>query len=76
MKAVKCDECGGRLEANDNEELFDEARRHFEREHPDSQLDESRIRSMVGSGAYEKKEMPSGESPYSDDPEDESAGTF
>lgn len=76
MKAVKCSECGGRLEAGDNEQLFEEARQHFDQEHPDSQLDESRIRAMVGAGAYEKQEMPSGERPYSDDPEDESAGTF
>lgn len=76
MKAVKCSECGGRLEASDNEELFEEARQHFNQEHPDSRLDESRIRAMVGGGAYEKQEMPSGESSRSDDPEDESAGTF
>lgn len=76
MKAVKCSECGDRLEAQDNGELFEEARRHFDSEHPDSRMDESQIREMVGAGAYEKQEMPSGERRYSDDPDDESAGTF
>lgn len=76
MKAVKCSECGVRLEAADNEELFEEARQHFDREHPESQFDDPRIRAMVGSGAYEKEEISGSEKLYSDDPEDESAGTF
>jgi hypothetical protein len=56
--------------------LLEEARRHVNRDHPDSELGNDQIQAMVGSGAYEKEEVPSGEELYSDDPEDESAGTF
>lgn len=76
MKAVKCEECGGRLEAASNEALFEEVRRHVSQEHPENRLDDSQVRAMVGSGAYEKEEVSGSERLYSDDPEDESVGTF
>jgi predicted small metal-binding protein len=53
MRALDC-ECGQHLEASNNEELFEKAREHVDRDHPEMELDDSQVRDIVAQGAYDK----------------------
>ena len=53
MRALDC-ECGQHLEAANDEELFERAREHVDRDHPDMDLSEEQIRGIVEQGAYAK----------------------
>ncbi|MGH3090633.1 MAG: DUF1059 domain-containing protein [Rubrobacteraceae bacterium] len=53
MRALDC-ECGRHLEAADDEKLFEQAREHVDRDHPEMQLDDEQVRGIVAEGAYGK----------------------
>ena len=53
MRALDC-ECGQHLEAGDDEELFQRAREHVDRDHPDMGLSDDQVRAIVAEGAYDK----------------------
>ena len=53
MPAMDC-ECGQHLEAENDEELFEEACRHVDEVHPDMQLTDEQLRGMVAEGAYDR----------------------
>ena len=52
MRTLDC-ECGQHLEADDGE-LFERAREHVDRDHPDMGLDDEQVRGIVARGAYDK----------------------
>ena len=54
MRALDCD-CGQHLEAADDEKLFDKAKEHVNRDHPEMQLGDEQVREIVAEKAYEKK---------------------
>ncbi len=54
MRALDCD-CGQHLEAASDEELFDKAKEHVNRDHPEMQLSAEQIREIVVEKAYHKK---------------------
>ena len=54
MRALDCD-CGRRLKAADDEKLFDKAKEHVNREHPEMLLSDERVREIVAEKAYDKK---------------------
>ena len=47
-------QCGQHLEAADDAELFERAREHADRDHPDMGLDDEQVRGIVAQGAYDK----------------------
>jgi hypothetical protein len=51
IRALDC-ESGRRLEAVNDEELFDRAREHVARDHPDMGLGDEQVRGIVEQGAY------------------------
>lgn len=51
MRAIECP-CGHHLEAEDDDELFQAARDHVDREHPDMQRSDKQIRERIAAGAY------------------------
>ena len=53
MRALDCD-CGQHLEAANDEELFERAREHVDRDHPEMQLSDEQVRGIVAEGAYDK----------------------
>jgi hypothetical protein len=53
MPAMDC-ECGQHLEAENDEELFEEARRYVDEVHPNMQLTDEQLRGMVAEGAYDR----------------------
>lgn len=53
MRALDC-QCGQHLEAADDRELFQRAREHVDRDHPEMQLSDEQVRGIVTSGAYDK----------------------
>ena len=53
MRAPDC-ECGRHLEANDDEELYGQAREHVDRDHPEMQLSDEQVRGIVAERAYDK----------------------
>jgi predicted small metal-binding protein len=53
MRALDC-ECGQHLEAANDEELFERAREHVDRDHPDMGLGDEQVRGIVEQGAYDK----------------------
>ena len=53
MRALDCD-CGQHLEAANDEGLFDRAREHVNRDHPDMQLTDEEVRQLVAERAYDK----------------------
>lgn len=53
MRALDC-ECGQHLEAESDEELFEQARTHVDRDHPEMQLGDEQVREIVSGGAYDK----------------------
>lgn len=52
-RALDC-ECGRHLEASDDEELYERAREHVDRDHPDMGLSDEQVRGIVAEGAYDK----------------------
>src|SRR5918997_2402436 len=54
MRALDCD-CGQHLEAADDEKLFDKAKEHVNRDHPEMQLGDEQVREIVAEKAYDKK---------------------
>jgi hypothetical protein len=52
MRAVECP-CGEHLEARNDEQLLEEARRHSDREHPD-QYSEADLKRIVATDAYDQ----------------------
>jgi hypothetical protein len=54
MRALDCD-CGRRLKAADDEKLFDKAKEHVSRDHPEMQLSAEQVREIVAEKAYDKK---------------------
>ena len=53
MRALDC-ECGKHLEACDDEALFEQAREHVDRDHPDMGLSNEQVRGIVAEGSHEK----------------------
>ena len=54
MRALACDG-GQHLEASDDQKLFGEAQKHMNRDHPEMQLSDERVRETVTEKAYDKK---------------------
>lgn len=54
MRALDCS-CGRHLEAADDEELFQQARQHVDRDHPEMGLDDEQVRGIVAQGAYDER---------------------
>jgi predicted small metal-binding protein len=52
MRAIDCP-CGHHLEGEDNEELFRLARAHIDRDHPEMDRTDERIRQRVAADAYD-----------------------
>ncbi len=53
MRAMDC-KCGQHLEAENDEELLGEARRHVDEAHPDMQLMDEQLRGILAEGAYDR----------------------
>jgi predicted small metal-binding protein len=53
MRALDC-ECGQHLEAADDAELFERAREHVDRDHPETGLDDEQVRGILAQGSYDK----------------------
>lgn len=51
MRAVECP-CGEYVEAQSDEKLFDEARRHADSEHPDTYQD-SELKMLIATAGYD-----------------------
>jgi predicted small metal-binding protein len=54
MRVLNCD-CGQHLEAADDQKLFDKAKEHVNRHHPQMQLSDELVREIVAEKAYDKK---------------------
>jgi Protein of unknown function (DUF1059) len=54
MRALDCD-CGRHLEAANDQTLFDKAKEHVSRDHPEMQLSAEQVREIVAEKAYDKK---------------------
>ena len=54
MRVLDCD-CGQHLEAADDQKLFDKAKEHLNRDHPEMRLSAERVREIVAQKAYDKK---------------------
>lgn len=52
MLAIDCP-CGHRLEAADEEALFDAAREHVDRDHPELERTDDELRERVRADSYE-----------------------
>jgi hypothetical protein len=52
MRAMNCD-CGEHLEAPNDEVLFERARAHVDRDHPEMQLSDDQVRELVSEKSYE-----------------------
>jgi predicted small metal-binding protein len=50
---MECNLCGETLSAANDDELVRTARRHMDEHHPESALDEARVRELVGEQAYD-----------------------
>ncbi len=58
MRALDCD-CGQHLEAANDEELFEKAREHVNRGHPNMQLTDEQVRQLVAERVYDKTDAQS-----------------
>jgi predicted small metal-binding protein len=54
MRALDCD-CGQHLEAANDEKLFNKAKEHVSRDHPEMQLSDEQVHQIVAEKAYDKK---------------------
>jgi predicted small metal-binding protein len=52
MRAIDCP-CGHHIEAADDEELFEKARAHVERDHPEMERTDEQIRERIAADAYD-----------------------
>jgi predicted small metal-binding protein len=52
-RVIECNTCGEPLSAATDDELLRQVQRHLESEHPDSGLDEDRVREMISREAYD-----------------------
>ncbi len=52
MRAIECP-CGHHLEAADDEALFQAAREHVERDHPEMERSDEQIRERIAADAYD-----------------------
>ena len=53
MRAMDCS-CGHHLEAANDAELFEQARAHVDNDHPEMDLSNEELRSILAQGAYDK----------------------
>lgn len=53
MRALDC-ECGQHLQAENDEALYERAREHVERDHPEMGLSNEQVRGIVEQGAYDR----------------------
>jgi predicted small metal-binding protein len=53
MLAMDCP-CGYHIEAADEEELFEKAREHVDRDHSEMDLSDEQLRGILAEGAYTK----------------------
>ncbi len=53
VRALYC-ECGQHLEAANDNDLFQQAREHVDRDHPEMELGDTQPREIVTQGAYDK----------------------
>ncbi len=53
MLAIDCP-CGYHMEAADEEELFEKAREHVDRDHSEMDLSDEQLRGILAEGAYTK----------------------
>jgi hypothetical protein len=54
MRAMECPDDGHHMEADNDEELFKLARQHTNEVHPEAQLTDEQVRSVVAENAYDK----------------------
>jgi hypothetical protein len=54
MRATDCPEDGHYLEAENDEELFKEARKHADEVHPEMQLTDQQLRGMIAEQVCDK----------------------
>jgi predicted small metal-binding protein len=52
MRAIECP-CGHHLEANSDDELFQMAREHVDRDHPEMQRTDDQLRERIAADAYD-----------------------
>ena len=52
-RVFECNTCGEPLAAATDEELLDQVREHYEREHPDEAFDIAQERETIASEAYD-----------------------
>jgi hypothetical protein len=52
MRAIDCP-CGHRLEGESDEELFQKAREHVDRDHPEMERTDEELRERVAADAYD-----------------------
>jgi hypothetical protein len=52
MRSIECP-CGHHLEAADDDALFQAARDHVDREHPDMERSDEQIRERIAADAYD-----------------------
>lgn len=52
MRAIDCP-CGHRIEAADDEELFEKVRAHVDRDHPEMERTDDQLRERLAADAYE-----------------------
>jgi predicted small metal-binding protein len=54
MRAMDCSEEGHHMEAENDEELFKQARKHVDEVHPEMQLTDEQLRGVIAETAYDK----------------------
>ncbi len=52
MRVVECP-CGLKLEGENDEDLFRQAREHVDRDHPEMERTDDQIKEIIASGAYD-----------------------
>ncbi len=54
MRAMDCAEDGHHMDAENDEELLKQARKHVEEAHPEMQLTDETLRDIIAENAYDK----------------------
>jgi predicted small metal-binding protein len=54
MRAMDCPEDGHHLEAENDEELFNQARQHADEVHPEAGFTDEQLRGLIAENAYDK----------------------
>ena len=52
MRTMEC-ACGERLEARDDEALFERVREHMDREHPEKGIEDEQVRNLIEATAHD-----------------------